>query len=460
MRNNLFKKQPARRVSSLSVKGILLVFFTIAALFFFSQIFEIEKPQIKLLSDIKTLNPETEIHFALSDRKRGIRQVTISLEQAGKNVKVYDQKLERQGNFKTEGPRSLSVNLTLKNEGIRTSDGEARLMITVQDYSLWGRLKGNTTSSIYPVTLDATPPALTILDTPASLRQGSVGIVVYLANETIEQHGVLLNDNFHPGFPLPDRGDNAYGVLFSTPFDTKKTIKAFLQASDRAGNMSSFPFGVNLRSLLIKEDEIHISEDFLERKIPEFGEHYPEMTESMIDKYIYINREVRRLNNDRIKEICSKSAPEKLWNGKFNRMARSSRKASFADKRQYFYMGRLVDETVHLGIDLASVRHADVQAANRGEVVFADYLGIYGNMVILDHGIGVFSLYSHLSQIFAAKGDVVSSGAVIGKTGTSGMAGGDHLHLSMLVNGIFVNPVEWWDSSWVNLNILQYLNDV
>ena len=112
-----------------------------------------------------------------------------------------------------------------------------------------------------------------------------------------------------------------------------------------------------------------------------------------------------------------------------------------------------IDQQVHLGIDLASTRQADIKAANRGNVVFADYLGIYGNTIILDHGQGIFSLYSHLSQISVAVGELIDKGVVIGLSGNSGMAGGDHLHFSILVNGIFVTPLEWWDQQWLQLNI-------
>jgi murein DD-endopeptidase MepM/ murein hydrolase activator NlpD len=176
-----------------------------------------------------------------------------------------------------------------------------------------------------------------------------------------------------------------------------------------------------------------------------------------LDQYLEINRRVRAENAAKIREITSKSRSERLWDGRFQRMARSSRRAGFAEYRTYHYKGQEVDHQVHLGIDLASTRHADVKASNRGEVVFAEYLGIYGNMVIIDHGLGIFTLYSHLSQIGSAVGDVVDKDTVIGLSGKSGMAGGDHLHFSVLVNGVFVNPLEWWDSQWLKLNILNFV---
>ena len=459
MKLNSYKRYPHRKGFSLPVKGVLLVVIIIPLVVFLARVFEVEKPQVSLLTAESLINSETEISLSLKDPKSGIQEVQITLEQNGRIVQLQNRKLARQNYVKAAGPKALSVDFSIDSKSLGISDGKANLHVVIRDFSLWGWLKGNVVHEIYPLVLDTVPPVVTLLESPANIKPGSVGIVVYKSAEPLEKHGVLLNGHFHQGFPLAARGVNTYGTIFSAPFYTMTIKESVVEVSDRAGNKTNTPFQVNLRSMRIIEDRIDISKNFLDRKLPEFSDYYQETTESMIDKYLYINREVRKHNNDYIRKICRQSSPEKIWQGKFNRMARSSRKASFADKRQYFYMGRIIDETVHLGIDLASVRHADVQAANRGEVVFADYLGIYGNMVILDHGIGVFSLYSHLSQILTDKGDVVSSGAVIGKTGTSGMAGGDHLHLGMLVNGIFVNPVEWWDSSWVNLNILQYLND-
>ena len=172
----------------------------------------------------------------------------------------------------------------------------------------------------------------------------------------------------------------------------------------------------------------------------------------MVEKYIYTNREVRKANNQKIFELCQNPLSERLWQDRFIRMPGAS-KAGFADHRTYFYKGKEIDRQVHLGMDIASTQRAEVKAANKGKVIYADYLGIYGNMVLLDHGQGVFSLYSHLSSIQVAVGDEINTDVVLGLTGTSGMAGGDHLHFSMLINGIFVTPKEWWDQQWINVTI-------
>ena len=88
-------------------------------------------------------------------------------------------------------------------------------------------------------------------------------------------------------------------------------------------------------------------------------------------------------------------------------------------------------------------------AGNHGVVAFAGPLGIYGNTVVIDHGLGVFSLYGHLSELSVEAGGRVQKGESVGRTGQSGLAGGDHLHFSMLVHGEFVDPLEWFDAKWI-----------
>jgi murein DD-endopeptidase MepM/ murein hydrolase activator NlpD len=147
-----------------------------------------------------------------------------------------------------------------------------------------------------------------------------------------------------------------------------------------------------------------------------------------------------------------------LWSGRFLRQPNASREAQFGTHRKYVYQGEVIDEQTHLGVDLASTARAEVPAANAGRVVFADWLGIYGQVVIIDHGLGLQSLYAHLSQMGVQTGDTVEKGQIIGRTGVTGLAGGDHLHFGMLVSGLPVNPREWWDESWITNNILPKLS--
>ena len=113
------------------------------------------------------------------------------------------------------------------------------------------------------------------------------------------------------------------------------------------------------------------------------------------------------------------------------------------------YNEKEVDQQTHLGFDLASTQQAPVPASNRGEVMLADYMGIFGNCVILDHGHGLMSLYAHLSSIDVRPGQTVERGHSLGRTGATGLAGGDHLHFATLIRGLPVTPVEWWDNHWI-----------
>ncbi|MFI5324290.1 MAG: M23 family metallopeptidase, partial [Thermodesulfobacteriota bacterium] len=77
-----------------------------------------------------------------------------------------------------------------------------------------------------------------------------------------------------------------------------------------------------------------------------------------------------------------------------------------------------------------------------------------GNTVIIDHGMGVATLYGHMSSIDVKVGDRVSKKQILGKTGQTGLAAGDHLHYGVYVNGVAVRPVEWWDDKWIKDNVI------
>jgi len=86
-------------------------------------------------------------------------------------------------------------------------------------------------------------------------------------------------------------------------------------------------------------------------------------------------------------------------------------------------------------------------------VAFTGDLGLYGNAVIIDHGLGLFTLYGHMSQIDVKVGDAVAKRAILGNTGETGFAGGDHLHFGVYLDGVAVLPVEWWDAKWITDNV-------
>jgi murein DD-endopeptidase MepM/ murein hydrolase activator NlpD len=179
----------------------------------------------------------------------------------------------------------------------------------------------------------------------------------------------------------------------------------------------------------------------------------------LLASYLKINRDLRRINNQTITELAAKTSQEVLWRGPFKQLLNTAVEAGFADQRTYVYKGEEVDRQVHLGFDLASTAGASVRAANRGRVMHAGWLGIYGNCVILDHGMGLMSLYAHLSSIGVQVGDLVDLDAELGRSGATGLAGGDHLHFTILLAGNAITPIDWWSGQWVQDRIMRKLVD-
>jgi murein DD-endopeptidase MepM/ murein hydrolase activator NlpD len=195
-------------------------------------------------------------------------------------------------------------------------------------------------------------------------------------------------------------------------------------------------------------------DSWVARVVPPIVANTPEMKlstapEDLVQTFVRINSDLRRSNAQTIAELARKTAPEMMWKEPFEPLINAAVEAKFADFRTYTYMGKEVDRQVHLGFDLAVTQQVPIKAAQRGVVVHAAYLGIYGNCVIIDHGLGVQTLYGHLSSIGVKVGDKVDKGQVIGRSGMTGLAAGDHLHFTVLVNGTPVNPVEWWDIKWM-----------
>jgi len=436
----------------------LLLAVVVAVLFAaFLILFERERPDMAFLNDVSLLGPKSTIHFTVTDRRSGIREITLLLKQGEKSTAIYNKSFQRQNILFHAGPEQVEDTVTVNIKSLAYQDGPAELEIISRDFSWWKWQAGNEAKATYPVTIDTKPPRVAIIYSPRYISPGGSGLVVYRTNEESENHGVFINGSFHPGYPVTQPPDGRFVAYIGLPYHLNKLDQAQVTAKDRTGNEGQAPFVMILKKTRFVQDRITLSQDFLTLKLPEFSQNYPELQGEPVEQYLYINNTVRQDNGRIIRQACSNPLSQQLWHGRFMRMGRSSRRAGFADQRTYYFEGKEIDQQVHLGIDLASTRRTLITAANRGQVVFADYLGIYGNTVILDHGQGVFSLYAHLSQIDVTRDDIIEKNSRLGLSGTSGMAGGDHLHFSMLVNGVFVNPLEWWDEQWLKLNIIEQL---
>jgi murein DD-endopeptidase MepM/ murein hydrolase activator NlpD len=437
---------------------LLMALITIGTVCSYILFFEGEKPAASLDKTNNYIGLNSTIQYAATDRKSGIKSITVYGTQGNMKKLLHTVTFPRSSFIGQAGPseQSQSISFNTKKHGFK--EGQLTITLEAVDFSLRGWLKGNKTIVLKEITIDTKPPRIEILHNEKYIIPGGAGIAIYRLSDSDTRHGVEVNGYFNPGFPVGDGRDDTFISFFALPFDAEKIDSLKITALDKAGNSAIFPFSTTYKADRKKKDKINISDGFLNRKIPEFQQYYQEMSGSLVEKYLYINNTVRKQNNQKISELCKNPREERSWKGRFLRMAGSSR-AGFADYRTYYFDGKTIDNQTHLGMDIASTRRVDVKAANNGYVVFADYLGIYGNMVMIDHGQGVFSLYSHLSQINVAVEDKVDQQTILGLTGTTGMAGGDHLHFSMLVNGVFVTPKEWWDQHWIDVTIEEPITD-
>jgi murein DD-endopeptidase MepM/ murein hydrolase activator NlpD len=270
--------------------------------------------------------------------------------------------------------------------------------------------------------------------------------------------GVRAGSWWFPGYALPGGGKQDRFALFAVPYDMTQ-LDVRLVVEDAAGNEAERGFIDKFFPNPFRSDSIDISDAFINKVVPEILSQSPELTDrgNPLDNYLAINRELRQKNAEVIKALARKSKPGFLWNSPFFMMPNGKVMAAFADRRTYLYQGREIDRQTHLGFDLAVTKQAPIPAANSGAIAFAGFFGIYGNAVVIDHGFGLQSIYGHLSSISVKEGQQIARGDIIGKTGETGLAGGDHLHFCTLLQGLPVNPVEWWDGHWIKDRIANKL---
>jgi len=418
--------------------GILLLIVCGAGSWIWLVKFEREKPTIKVSPDSGYVGQNITVQVA--DQKSGVAEVRVEAVQKGKAVILLTEQFPK-------GTPNVEKKLSVRPLPQGLTDGETQLKIYARDHSWY---KGNPVTLERRFVIDTRPPQLTILGALHYLNQGGTGFVTYQASEEIPVAGVQAGDLFFRGYPA---GKDQYLAYFTLGYDLPKEVSPQAVGEDRAGNRTKTNFRLILKSKAFKKDKIQITDGFLRNVIPYFTERDASLRGAPLEVFLTINRKQREADHLEIKKISQHTENHPLWSGPFIRLPNSKPMASFAEVRTYWHDGKEIDRQVHLGVDLASLAQSPIPAANSGKVAFAGPLGIYGNTIILDHGCGLFSMYSHLSSLKTEVKKDLKKGEIIGHTGATGLAGGDHLHFSMLVNGLFVNPIEWWDEHWIKDNI-------
>jgi murein DD-endopeptidase MepM/ murein hydrolase activator NlpD len=417
-------------------------------------------PNIQIEPAVPIIGKRTPVQVTVTQSGRGLSHVRLELVQ-GEQVITLAEKgyavpsaISFWGHPSTKDELSVVVGRETM-PGLRA--GQAVIRVVVERAGTWLRHPDPVKQEVtLPVHL--TPPSLQIMSAQTYVAQGGCEAVVYRVGDTAVRDGVRSGARWFPGYPLPGGGKQDRFAVFAVPYDMSEA-QVKLIAADGTGNEAERSFVDKFFPKPIKTDTIEITDSFLNKVVPEILSQSPEIQDrgSLLDNFLAINNDLRKIDGDILKDLAGKSQSEFLWSQSFQMLANGKVMSAFADRRTYVYQNRVIDHQDHLGFDLAVTRQAPVTAANSGVVILAKYFGIFGNSVVIDHGYGLMSLYGHLSAISVKEGDKITRGDVLGNTGETGLAGGDHLHFTMLLQGLPVNPVEWWDSHWIGDRIAKKL---
>jgi hypothetical protein len=422
------------------------------------------EPIVTLTTDWPAIGPATAVTAWFSVPAQGLGSIRLELQQGDRTEVLAEQTL---------AAGSVLPALFGGNDGV----GNANLEATVGTGSMSWLAEGEATVRAIasrpagflrrpePTVVEQTmavrkrPPRLELTSTQHYARQGGSGAVVYRVGDTVLRSGVRAGLFEADGFPLEGGGPDDRFVLYAIPWDLSDISEVRLFAEDDAGLRTEQPFLDLLKAVPPRTDTIRVSDGFLARVVPAIASQTPgfDASGSLLDQYLMINGELRAEELARVAELARTSQPAFLWSGPFLQMPNTALKANFAQTRSYLYDGEIIDRQTHLGLDLASTARAPVPAPNSGVVLFAGWMTLYGNAVIIDHGYGLFSLAGHMASIDVAAGDPVTRGQTIGRSGATGLAGGDHLHLEIFVQGQSVDPLEWFDDKWLRDNLASKL---
>lgn len=428
-------------------------------------------PVIEIVTPTKFVGQTTTVEVVISAPEADYAgDFQITFEQNGKQTTLVSLAQPATAEIRQEAPGKVRIRRTFGRDAVPDlKTGPARILVTAERPVLYGLRKASSTvARDLQVRLER--PQIAVLSTKHYINLGGSEMVVYRATPADVASGVRVGDLEYPGYPAS--GAKIDGVNITDPAvkiafialrydqDVNTPMHAF--ARDEAGNSARADFDRLTFPKPFKKSRIPLDDRFLDRVVPAILETTNEVNPegSTLEKFLVINGELRRKNAEKIASYAAQSAPEIFWGGAaFVPFGNATVEAAFADQRTYVYKGKDVDRQTHLGFDLARVVNSPIQAGNRGKVVHAAPLGIYGNCVIIDHGMGVQSLYAHLSSIGVNVGDLVEKAQELGRSGMTGLAGGDHLHFTQLINGQMVNPVEWWDAHWIEDRILRKLRE-
>ena len=330
----------------------------------------------------------------------------------------------------------------------KLTDGKAQIVVeaTSNDF------RARTTQVAKDVVVVTRPPSVSVDSEQHYLYRGMADLVAFTISGYATDSGVAVGNYHFRSWPVPNGKPGLFSI-FAYPWDTPAEVSPVVFATDAAGTQVTSSIVVvfpKKEQPKYRVRDLSVDDKFLQKVVNELD---PSGSGDLVSRFVKINHEMRQANNKLLSDLRTKTEPKFLWTQAFQQQPNSKVESNYADLRNYIYRGKKIDEAVHLGYDLSITQHVGVQASNDGRVIYAAPLGIYGNCIVVDHGYGLQSIYGHLSEIGVHEGDLVKKGQVMGKSGMTGLAGGDHIHFSMQLDGVQIDPREWWDAHWIHDHI-------
>ena len=445
-----------RRGSSKSAWIIILgLLIGVGAYIFTSPTFEREDPIIQSKDNIYW-NRRDPLLITISDNM-GLKSYKIEISDGQNSVVVADE-LILEPNVKKKVIKVKYPSKAINGTMLNSKATQFKVTITARDRSNWGFFQGNKAVKNIIVNIDYHRPDINILANSYSITQGGSALVVFQVKDDNLKDFYLKEGN-RKFKVVPYKQQGYYASLIAWPFN-QDHFSAKVVAEDMAGNkrVVNIPYYIVARKY--KTSWIKATDKFIDGKISDLAESNPQyaLIEDRIAKLKAINENMRQANEKLIHTLASK-IPEKMvdeWHIKpFYPLKNGKKVASYGDHRHYYYKdkGNEVSQSYHVGLDMASTKMATIISSNAGKVVFTENNGIYGNMPMISHGMGLYTIYGHCSTILVQQDQEIDAGTPIAKTGMTGLALGDHLHFGVLVQGIEVRPEEWMDKRWIHNNI-------
>lgn len=424
------------------------------------------------------------LKLALLDTGTGLDEVVVRTEQKHKVREIYRQSLggEARANIEVQFP---GINSKL-------DEGPAVIEIRAFDRSFWS----NVATERVELQVDYHRPKVEVLTSQHNAHQGGSQLIIYKAfDEDLYMSGVKVGGNTFYGFPAKKldkdfEDPSIYMSIYAIDLNQDPNnlpIKVF--AEDRVGNVTSATFYNKVLKRNTREVPLRLTEETLRSLVADLAsQNYTTLetyyksfgkkleltskrgtTQRSLEEFKLVNEDLRKYDDIELSAFLKKNnenqaisfngaALERQWNGTFGRPSGTTQRM-FGDLINFSFQDQSLGKSLQLGDEIRKPPNSEVEAANDGIVVFSDTLGFYGKTVIIDHGLGLVSIYARMGSVSAHEGDRIQKGESIGTGGESGFALFPQVYYEMRMQGISVDPREWWDPTWLDSQIQGKINE-